>query len=168
MSTITTITTQVAATLTSTSTITTLGIGRYVPTFPSIGGIHSTVHSTGIAGAAAHTGTVHTIAGDGTITAGAVLTTTATTIHIMAEAAWAATLQASGTTTATHQARWATALNNSLTAEIRQAFRADRQQAEHRSDLRSAEQRHDQRQAFQEELARLPVHRQVHQVHVQA
>ena len=167
MSTITTITTQVAATLTSTSTITILGIGRYVPTFPSIG-IHSTVHSTGIAGAAAHTGTVHTIAGDGTITAGAVLTTTATTIHIMAEAAWEATLQASDTTTATLLARWATALNNSLTAEIRQAFRADRQQAEHRSDLRSADQRHDQRQAFQEELARLPVHRQVHQVHAQA
>ena len=167
MSTITTITTQVAATLTSTSTITTLGIGRYVPTFPSIG-IHSTVHSTGIAGAAAHTGTVHTIAGDGTITAGAVLTTTATTIHIMAEAAWEATLQASDTTTATLLVRWAIALNNSPIAEIRLAFRAEHQPEVLRSDLRSAEHRHDQRQAFPEESAQLPVHRQVHQVHVQA
>lgn len=167
MSTITTTTTQVVVTPTSTSTITILGIGQSALTFPSIG-IHSTVHSTGIAGAAAHTGTAHTIAGDGTITAGAVLTTTATTIHIMAEAAWAATWQASDTITATLLDRWAIALSNSPMAEIRLAFRADHQLEVLRLDLRLVEHRHDQRQAFPVELARLPVHRQVHQVHVQA
>lgn len=172
MPTITTITTLVATTPTSTSTVTTLGIGLSAPTFPSIG-IHSTAHSIGIAGAAAHTGTVHIIAGDGMITAGTILIITTIITHIMAEAAWATMLQASDATAITHLARSVIAHNSILTAEIRQAFQAGRQLADQQqvalqADRLLAERRQDQPQVFPEESAQRPVHQQTHQVHVQA
>ena len=92
-----------AATPTFTSTITTLGDGRSAHTFPSIG-VRTIVHTIGITGIAAHTGTTRTtVHGDGMTMVGIIhITTDLAIIHIMAEAAWAIMSQASDTTTTTH------------------------------------------------------------------
>lgn len=164
-STITMIITPAAATPTFTSTTTILGIGLYVHTFPSIG-IRSTILSIGTAGAAAHTGIVLTIAGDGTTMAGVVLTITTTIILTMVEA-WADMLQVSDTVAITLLVHSVTAHNNRLTAETKQAFPADQHLAEPLADLPSTEPQQDRPLAFLEELAQQPVHRQAHQAHVQ-